>query len=67
MANPPEVLVISGHGDALVDRVLDARGTSTPIVSLAELAGPLVARCGPAHALATLARELSAPYYSSHS
>lgn len=67
MATPPEVLVISGHGDALVERVLDARHATTPIVSLAELVGEIAARCGPAYALATLAREMSSPRHSSHS
>jgi probable H4MPT-linked C1 transfer pathway protein len=67
MQSPPELLVVSGHGEALVERVLSAFSAVLPVVSLSELIGTLVARCGPAHALATLARERSMPGHSSHS
>ncbi len=52
----PEVIVLSGHGDALATKALVATGWNPTIVSLAAEVGPAVARAAPAHALACLAR-----------
>lgn len=58
---PPETIILSGHGEFLAHRALEAAQFATDkIVSLARELGPGASRCGPAHALAVLARESSA-------
>jgi probable H4MPT-linked C1 transfer pathway protein len=57
LAAIPDAVVISGHGDFLVRRVLERTGWSVRIVHLAQEIGVGPSRCGPAHALAVLARE----------
>jgi len=53
----PETVVLCGHGEFLAREALAQSLPEVPQVSLTEVLGPLVARCGPAHALAVLARE----------
>lgn len=55
---PPTMVILAGHGDFLVRRVLDACGSSVPTVSLAEKLGRARSRCATAYALAVLAREV---------
>jgi len=57
---PPDVVVLAGHGDALAARSLERAGWRPRIERLAATAGPAVARAGPAHAVALLARGLIA-------
>lgn len=57
MRQPAATLLLSGHGEFLARRAAAWLGWKTPIQSLADLAGPVISRCGPAHALAVLARE----------
>jgi probable H4MPT-linked C1 transfer pathway protein len=57
LPQPPSKIILSGHGEFLSRRVLDALGVSAPIVSLARELKPSISRCAPAHALAVLARE----------
>ena len=57
MPAPPSSVILVGQGEFLAGRVLKAIGFAGRIVSLAREAGAAVSRCGPAHALAVLARE----------
>jgi probable H4MPT-linked C1 transfer pathway protein len=50
-------VVLSGHADFLIRRVLEQLGWKVRVVSLAQEIGVGPSRCGPAHALAVLARE----------
>lgn len=59
MESPPTTLVMSGHGEFLARRVVETLGLQARVVSLTKEHGPAVSRCGPAHALAVLAREAS--------
>ena len=54
---PPAKVILAGHGDFLMRRVLAECGISVPIVSLAEKLGPELSRCATAYAVAVLARE----------
>jgi hypothetical protein len=54
---PPETAILSGHGDFLATQALDESHLQIPLVRLSEQLGPALARVGPAHALAVLARE----------
>jgi len=54
---PPAVIVLSGEGEFLARPLLDRLGWDVEVVSLADQLGNSVSRCGPAHALAVLARE----------
>jgi probable H4MPT-linked C1 transfer pathway protein len=53
----PETIVLCGHGEFMAREALGESLPDVPVVSLTEVLGPMVARCGPAHALAILARE----------
>jgi (4-(4-[2-(gamma-L-glutamylamino)ethyl]phenoxymethyl)furan-2-yl)methanamine synthase len=60
MPEPPEIVILSGHGEflgrALVERL--SWGPPRPeVLSLNRLLGPHLSRCAPAHALAVLADE----------
>src|SRR5688572_17808348 len=55
---PPEIIILSGHGDFLVLEALEVAQITLPRVSLASELGAAISRCAPAHALAVLAREL---------
>lgn len=57
LAKTPGAVVVAGHGDFLIRRVLDRLGWKVRLVSLAQEIGVVPSRCGPAHALAVLARE----------
>lgn len=59
LASPPTTLIVSGHGEFLARRVAETLGLKTRMVSLSQEHGPAISRCGPAHALAVLAREAS--------
>lgn len=50
-------LVTSGHGDFLVDAVLHRLEWNPQRLSLMQLLGPEISRCGPSHAIAALATE----------
>ncbi|MFN9368039.1 MAG: hydantoinase/oxoprolinase family protein [Planctomycetia bacterium] len=52
----PTSIVLSGHGDLLARQALARLGWQPTIVSLRDRIGPGAARCGPAHALALIAR-----------
>ena len=56
-SKPPNVIILSGRGDFLKKRLLRRWNWKAPVISLNQELGPEVARCGPAHALARLARE----------
>lgn len=54
----PKSVIFSGHGDFLVKAALEIAGLApATTISLAREIGPQAARCGPAYALAVLARE----------
>jgi probable H4MPT-linked C1 transfer pathway protein len=56
----PEAIILSGHGEFLARRALEAAQFATPnLVSLARELGTAASRSAPAHALAVLARESS--------
>jgi hypothetical protein len=57
---PPTVVVLSGEGEFLARHLLDRLSWDGAMVSLAAELGDLTSRCGPAHALAVLARERQA-------
>jgi hypothetical protein len=57
LPGPPTAMVVSGHGDFLVRRVLERLGWQVRLISLAQEIGVGPSRCGPAHALAVLALE----------
>ncbi len=57
MPRPPEVWIVSGHGEFLARRAIDALPWPAQIVSLAHEIGERPSRCAPAHALAVLAGE----------
>lgn len=52
-----EVAIVAGEGEFLGRRLLEQIGFGGRVVSLAEHWQPAVSRCGPAHAVAVLARE----------
>lgn len=58
---PLSTVVLSGQGEFLARRVADQFDFSPKCVSLTEELGPEISRCGPAHALAVLAREAAGP------
>jgi (4-(4-[2-(gamma-L-glutamylamino)ethyl]phenoxymethyl)furan-2-yl)methanamine synthase len=53
---PPAVVILSGHGEFLARRLFERVEWQAPVIALRQELGPEVARCGPAHALACLAR-----------
>jgi hypothetical protein len=57
---PPACAILSGHGEFLAQSALATLPSPVPTLSLTERLGLAVSRCGPAHALAVLAREASA-------
>lgn len=52
-----ETVILSGHGDFLALSALEEFGTKARLIRMSEQLGPGLARVGPAHALAVLARE----------
>ena len=50
-------IVLAGEGAFLALEVIYGLQLSSNVISLTERLGPTVSRCGPAHALAVLARE----------
>ncbi len=54
---PAQRVVLSGHGEFLARQLLAKLQVAAEIVSLEEQLGVKISRCGPAHALAALARE----------
>jgi probable H4MPT-linked C1 transfer pathway protein len=56
---PPGSVILSGHGEFLAQNALATLPSPTPTISLTEKLGLTLSRCGPAHALAVLAREAS--------
>jgi uncharacterized hydantoinase/oxoprolinase family protein len=57
MATEPGTFVLSGTGEFLARRLVQRCAGRATVASLADLLGPEVSRCGPAHALAVLADE----------
>lgn len=57
LATQPTAIVLSGEGEFLARRVLERLQGTPRLVSLTQEIGLLPSRCGPAHALAVLARE----------
>jgi (4-(4-[2-(gamma-L-glutamylamino)ethyl]phenoxymethyl)furan-2-yl)methanamine synthase len=53
----PECIILSGHGEFLAQDALAAVQLNATRISLAQEIGPAASRCGPAHALAVIARE----------
>lgn len=53
----PERVILSGHGDFLALSALEESGIKARVIRMSEQLGPGLARVGPAHALAVLARE----------
>ncbi len=58
MPAAPEAAILSGHGEFLARRLLDALAWQGATISLVEQLGPRVSRCAPSHALAVLASEI---------
>ncbi|MFO0869449.1 MAG: hydantoinase/oxoprolinase family protein [Pirellulales bacterium] len=58
LPQPPSSVVLVGQGEFLIRAALDTLPWKGVTVSLEQLAGDLVSRCGPAHALAVLSREV---------
>jgi len=56
----PQTVVLSGHGEFLARDALVAAEIDVSIISLAKELQPGISRCAPAHALAVLAREITA-------
>lgn len=57
LPGPPKRVIVSGHGNYLVERALTAVGHSSEVVRLADRIGPKASRVAPAFALAVLAKE----------
>lgn len=57
MSGEPECVVTSGAGEFLASAVSRALWTETRVISLADRIGGDASKCGPAYALAVLARE----------
>jgi uncharacterized hydantoinase/oxoprolinase family protein len=57
MATPPSTIITVGQGEFLARRVAHDLCPSATLVSLTQRSGSVISRCGPAHALAVLARE----------
>lgn len=57
MPIPPATVVLGGHGEFLARELLDRLEMRAEVISLNEQLGAEVSRCGPAHALAVIARE----------
>lgn len=57
LTSPPTAVIACGQGEFLVKRVLERLQWKPRVVSLTQEIGVLPSRCGPAHALAVLARE----------
>jgi probable H4MPT-linked C1 transfer pathway protein len=57
----PKTTIVSGRGEFLARRAISAIGLESTIVSLQHECGRVVSECGPAHALAVLAREACWP------
>jgi len=55
MGQPPDEVVLSGHGRCLARRVLGRLGWMAAVTPLADALGDDVSRVGPAHALALIA------------
>ncbi len=55
-ATPPPIIVVCGDGESLAMRVIDSLGWPGTRVSLRKQLGTRVSTCGPAHAVAVLAR-----------
>jgi probable H4MPT-linked C1 transfer pathway protein len=60
LPRPAEKMVLSGHGEFLATAALDLVQSTAPRISLTKALGTSVSRCAPAHALAVLAREMTA-------
>lgn len=59
MPLPPELAIVSGHGEFLAREAIRALQMTCPVISLGEKLGESASRCAPAHALAVLAREIT--------
>jgi probable H4MPT-linked C1 transfer pathway protein len=57
----PSIAIVAGEGEFLARRVLKKLFPAMRFVSLSRKLGPAASRCGPAHALAVLARESMTP------
>jgi (4-(4-[2-(gamma-L-glutamylamino)ethyl]phenoxymethyl)furan-2-yl)methanamine synthase len=53
----PDCVVLSGHGDFLIDAALASRGWEGERIRLCERLGPELSRCAPAYAISILASE----------
>ncbi len=58
--NPTKIL-LSGHGEFLARNALARADIKVPVLSLSQELGVTISRCAPAHALAVLAHEMTAP------
>ena len=59
LPEPPQTIILSGHGEFLAKKVVKASKIDGKTVSLEQELGTRVSRCAPAHGLAVLAREAS--------
>lgn len=59
-SSPPQTIIVSGQGEFLAREALRFFQTESPMISLGEQLGGEASRCAPAHALAVVAREMSA-------
>ena len=55
--SPPAVVIVSGHGEFVVRRVVSQLDSKPELISLQKKLGESVSRCAPAHALAKIAAE----------
>jgi (4-(4-[2-(gamma-L-glutamylamino)ethyl]phenoxymethyl)furan-2-yl)methanamine synthase len=60
LSAPPSRVVLAGHGEFLARDALKLLSIDAPLVSLTQELGPAISRSAPAHALAVLAREMTA-------
>lgn len=60
LGQPPKTVILSGHGEFLLRHLLDRLPWQARVLSLTSELGSVVSRSAPAHALATLAREMDA-------
>jgi probable H4MPT-linked C1 transfer pathway protein len=59
LPHAPQSLVVSGSGEFLATKVGQAAWPNSKICRLSQLVGPGASQCGPAHALAVLARDVT--------
>jgi uncharacterized hydantoinase/oxoprolinase family protein len=57
LPSPLKNIILTGHGEFLARLALESLQLTSLVTSLSQKLKPSISRCGPAHALAVLARE----------